>query len=441
MQARVQAPTSAAFNVPADTDIRKRLEEVAADHPGCEFEMSIMQGGARSAWSLRGHGTIVGAPANLIIRANCFVKPFTVAALVLACEQRGISLDAPIGELIGDPDASRQWEGITLRHLLMHTHGLHDAAYRSFPLRPDGRIDIDALRRRMSGIRRLNAPGAMFSGTDIGPLLAAAVVECVVGVPFDKILSEQLQSTHDIERMRARNSDIGGAAASLRICPTNGGALTLSTNELLDLAQRFCDDAGVAASMLRSEIEFPSWSTMGVAGCLGWHCFPEGWYGYNAGTDDDGFHLLRFHPASGNAIAVVTRGIPAYRVYAAVFEHIVPEIAFVRRPMDPPTQRPFDLRCAVGSFEVGPLIATFAFDDKMTLGVTITNRSEQFRVVSAPISRVIRRAGGNGFYTMPLETKILPYGRFLDQVDESGRFEYLWNGRYLWRRMPESSAH
>lgn len=94
------------------------------------------------------------------MRAGCIAKLLTAELVARLARAGRVSLTDDIADLL---DA--QWRaatlalrGITVRHLLEHTHGLDDSDIARLPRRADGRIDAKRLCNRLGCAPRLSAP-------------------------------------------------------------------------------------------------------------------------------------------------------------------------------------------------------------------------------------------------------------------------------------------
>ena len=124
-------------------------------------------------------------------RLASLTKAFTAAAVLLLAEDRALELDDPVRRWLPELP-SEAAEGVTLRHLLTHTSGLHD--YED--LVPDDATaalrDADVLRLLAGESRVHFAPGAGYRYSNSGYALLALVVERASARPFESFLAQRI---------------------------------------------------------------------------------------------------------------------------------------------------------------------------------------------------------------------------------------------------------
>lgn len=121
-------------------------------------------------------------------RVASITKTFVSAGILSYFEQHGLSLDAPIRDLLPLSIA----QPVTMRHLLTHTAGL-------VPEVPeDGRIPFSRLLTRQE-IWSGAAPGEQFVYSNLGAGIAGAVAELLSGLSLQELLARQLFSPLGIE--------------------------------------------------------------------------------------------------------------------------------------------------------------------------------------------------------------------------------------------------
>jgi len=109
---------------------------------------------------------------------GCVAKVLTAALASAAVARRDLSFDAGVCDLLARDVAALR--GVTVRHLLEHTHGLDDSLL-SAPRYRHGFIDADELCSRVAALTRWAAPGAVYSYGNAGAWLVAATLERVRG--------------------------------------------------------------------------------------------------------------------------------------------------------------------------------------------------------------------------------------------------------------------
>jgi D-alanyl-D-alanine carboxypeptidase len=135
----------------------------------------------------------VPASANTIYRLASITKQFTAAAILHLAEEGKLSLEDRITDYLPDyPDPGRL---ITIRHLLSHTSGLSDVAV--LPILEEGGgvgYSRDQIIDLVASQPLDFEPGTGHSYSNVGFMLAGAVIEQVTGTTYaDYLTSEVLR--------------------------------------------------------------------------------------------------------------------------------------------------------------------------------------------------------------------------------------------------------
>jgi CubicO group peptidase (beta-lactamase class C family) len=210
-----------------------------------------------------------------LVETGCITKLFTAAMMMQAVGAGRFSLDDAAGELLcrGSRDGLRLPQGISVRHLLEHTHGVDSSRLTQAPLREDGFIDAAMLCRELQDAGRLHEPGLLYSYGEGGPWLAAAILEACHGQPFRMLLETQLFAPMGVtisptDTLRAR------------VCPSSGGALAVPLEGLLEFLLAHCPSEERLAS--GGITPLPGWSSQECGIRLGWKHYGSGWFGHNS---------------------------------------------------------------------------------------------------------------------------------------------------------------
>ena len=129
-----------------------------------------------------------GTPVNpdTLFRIASTTKMLTAAAAVALAQQGKLELNAPIGKYL---PLSPKLASVTMNQLLSHTAGIRDGA--SF----NGPHDDSALAnfvRSWTDDYLVAEPGEIFSYSNLGYVLAARVLEEVIGKPFADVMNDVL---------------------------------------------------------------------------------------------------------------------------------------------------------------------------------------------------------------------------------------------------------
>lgn len=181
-------PTLGALTTAIDREAPRLLERERV--PGAAVAV-VWHG--RVAWSA-GYGL---AP-DTVFQVASVSKPVSALGILTVAARRRIDLDAPIAAYLHDwtlPASRYDARGVTLRRLLSHTAGLSVPGY---PGHPPGRplpstiASLDGDAAGAGPVRLVARPGARFSYSGGGFLVAQALVEDVTRRPFAALLHDTL---------------------------------------------------------------------------------------------------------------------------------------------------------------------------------------------------------------------------------------------------------
>jgi serine beta-lactamase-like protein LACTB len=119
-----------------------------------------------------------------VFRIGSTTKMFTATAVMLLVDEGRIALDAPVSRYL--PDAPRQWDKVTVEHLLTHTSGIPNLTMDSGYWRTTARLEhtLDELVAPARERPLEFAPGTKFVYNNTGYHLLAQIVEKVSGKEF-----------------------------------------------------------------------------------------------------------------------------------------------------------------------------------------------------------------------------------------------------------------
>lgn len=128
-------------------------------------------------------------------------KTFTAVAALSLAKQGLLALDRPIGEYVAD---LRHGAEVTMRQLLTHRSGLGNGhALLTPPKRlPDRDFSFDELETLSLADGRHFPAGQRFDYNNYGYALAAHVMACVTGRPYEDLLRDRLLSPLGLARTR-----------------------------------------------------------------------------------------------------------------------------------------------------------------------------------------------------------------------------------------------
>lgn len=135
-----------------------------------------------------------------VFRIGSTTKLFTATAVMLLVDEGRIALDAPVSRYL--PDAPKQWEKVTIEHLLTHTSGIPNLTLDSGYWRTTARLEhtLDELVAPARTRALLFAPGTAFAYNNTGYHLLGQVIEQVSGLEFydfiERRIAQPLGLTH-----------------------------------------------------------------------------------------------------------------------------------------------------------------------------------------------------------------------------------------------------
>ena len=355
---------------------------------------------------------------------GCLAKVFTATLVADAVRQNLLELDSFVADRLCAKHAY-VLHGITVRHLLNHTHGLDGAAVSRAPLKSQGRLDIDALMTMLAGLRRVAAPGAMYSYGNIGAWIAAAILERETKQPYHDLLVDTVLSPLGVLLEEAKACAAHGVADAPRVCPATGAKAALSVDGVLSFLSLHLSGDGVPASLREHCVRLPGWSPE-IGASLGWKYYGSGWYGHNSSLEGC-FSSMRVHPPSETGIVVASSNDCGFLVNARLFGKVLPEFRGLRARSGTPRET-LDADQCVGVYGNAATSIAVSKRSDSTLGIELTSTLDPELRLSA---RLIRRPQGGFVVTPPLPPHLL----WVEFVEPSTRGrEYIWNGRELWRR-------
>jgi CubicO group peptidase (beta-lactamase class C family) len=123
-------------------------------------------------------------------RIGSLTKPITASAVLMAVDRGLLALDQHVCRLL--PSCPASWERVTVRHLLTHTSGIadHFGDLESVSVESTA----EELRRVLESLapdeRLLAAPGTEYAYSNFNYVLLGAVLERIVGAPWEAILRQ-----------------------------------------------------------------------------------------------------------------------------------------------------------------------------------------------------------------------------------------------------------
>jgi CubicO group peptidase (beta-lactamase class C family) len=301
--------------------------------------------------------------------------------------------------------------GVTIRHLLEHTHGLHDPTWRGAQMRADGYIDLGALTQSRT-LHRIAPPGELYSYSHLGAWIAAAILERVRRVPYRELLNGELLRPLGIPLLPTTQTEPSDAA----ICPSVGTGLAVSTADALKFVAWSANGQHSWPLPGRSQAVtlLPGWSPVEKGVYRGWKCYGEGWFGHHS-LRRGASALVRVQPDYDIALVVESRDHLATLVATRVFGNALPEWGASSVPRIVPSSASMDLSRYCGEFGCTDV-------DR----VTIDLRHELTLTVGSSRAKLVP-AQANVLFTQPTLPGEFAFVQLLGEAPDG--FAYLWNGR------------
>ena len=371
---------------------------------------------------------------------GCLTKVFTAALMSQAIADGAFDLDDPVAEILHlKVDQPSALQGISVRHLLNHTHGLDLSSVRSVPRTSNGYVDVGALCSPPSCHRRLHDPGDLYSYSNTGSWISASILEHHFKERYDELLITRLLKPLGIRP--ATDSTHGEV-----ICPALGGTLSLTVQDLLCFlrCQIGGDEVDVENLVGRGIMPGEPIPLPGLAiergTCLGWKYYGDGWFGHNALLRDEST-LARFNVDNRIGIVVTGDNRLATLVLARLFGRALPEFSQLKIPRPLPNWEPneSDLDAYTGSYENAATQAIVTRTGATTLGLEIFEKSTDadWNSQVKAIRSTMQPCADGAFR---LEPKAIEFGVWIQFIRPAAqRYSYLWNGREVLLRSPTVS--
>jgi CubicO group peptidase (beta-lactamase class C family) len=365
---------------------------------------------------------------------GCVTKAWTAVLVAQAVAEGAFGLDDAVVELLGNGRSWRALAGVTVRHLLNHTHGLDASTLAYAPRTRDDFIDPDALYRCVAEAGPLAAPGDLYSYGQVGSWWAAAILEQHLRMPYTDILRTRL-----LEPLEIRPEFLSTFPPVC--CPARGGGLRINAEDLL---QFLLWQIGAASSGPPVCKGIPGEAVVALPGIglergagLGWLYYGEGWFGHTA-LVPNGSICVRFHSGHKLAFVVATDSPSATLVAARLFAKNLPEFRAIPMPR-PYTHwhpEPAELETLAGTYRNGSAMAVLAPQNPLTLELALHNPTGTAQ--PARISR-LRPCPDQVFLLDPV---IPGFGAWVQLIGRRQHgYDYLWNGKELLpRRAPLQST-
>ena len=367
---------------------------------------------------------------------GCIAKCLTAAVVMDAVASSLLGTQDRIADVLRlrSKDVRAGLQGITVEHLLNHSHGLDDSAIDSeaIPKCANRCLDVDQLCLEATAVPRIALPGETYSYGGIGSWLAAGLLEQVHGTTFSEILRHRLFEPMGIN---------AAADESIRdVCPAWGGPFSMSAADLLRFLHPHLSNGrgGMwpGLDLMRTgRIPMPGWGPWQKSATSGWNFYGDGWLGHNGNRDQTGI-ALRFHRSEPLAIAVTAnREADCFFVLARLFGDVLEEFTsdYVRMPkaLDPEAWSAVGRARLLGTYESAKW--RVHVQESPRAGFLRMSVFDRARASSGSVlNRYLRAQENDVYFTVPAGIDY-PFVQFIGEVPSKEHAAYLWNGRELWR--------
>ena len=345
-------------------DLQDRLASSAAAHgvPGAALAVLAEGRGHEFAYGLANVATGVAATPDTLFQIGSVTKVFTAALVMQLAEAGLVDLDAPIDTYLPNFPAPLSNSPPSLRHLLSHQSGL-DEAMGDFADR--GQDCIANVVRRVDEIGSIFPPGAHYSYSNTGYVVAGHILQVLTGRPWHRLIRERIWHPLGIDdafvlpehalRFRVAAGHIADPAtnaaelAPYMFAPRSGapaGSITgMTAGGLLRFARLFFDGPDEPHSILSrnaiATMTTPQADLSGPQGDAAWGLglSLEDWgdtriVGHDGGTI--GFQsFLRIVPEGACAVVLLTNGGDADGLYKDLVPDILQQVCGIRAPEPP----------------------------------------------------------------------------------------------------------
>lgn len=365
------------------------------------------------------------------VHIGCLAKALTATLVWQLIQEGRMRLQDAASEFLHhDQPFAEALTGITVEHLLNHTHGLDDSSLGKVPVAADGYVDTTLLLRSLHAAGRLCEPGHLYNYCGAGAFVSAAILEHVHRRPFRELLDERL--------LRPLGITLREKAGAL-ICPATGGDMMVSLDDLMAfLGFHLGMSTGELpeppfTKMFAPSAPLPGWSPLEKGSTCGWKDFGSGWAGQNASFPESAF-LTRINVERGIAFVVAARAASAdatFPIMEHLFGDVIPELARLSMPklLRQQDWARVDQSRYIGNYRnAAQGIRIEATSAALQLAVQNAGAGQ-----SAPfVTRKLRPADHDIFFTEPMDRESFPFIQFVRPRD-SGPARFVWNGRNLWR--------
>jgi CubicO group peptidase (beta-lactamase class C family) len=291
----------------------------------------------------------------------------------------------------------------------------------------------------LSSTAPLAVSGRLYSYSNGGPWLLAAILESLFKTRYADLLHEKLFAV--LNTSREHDDPLAGRGLGHGICPSQGGSLTVSAGCLLQfLHYHLPDRSGLffdaSPERVREEVlPLPGWSMVERGVRLAWKYYGEGWFGHDAILPTLSA-LVRLHPRDSVGLVMAVPGHAAIALAAKLFKGLLPDsgaIAFPRL-LTASELAASDMGLHTGIYGSSTVRVVIERGRDFTLQLRAYRRKSNGDVESVPFAATAMRPGvADTFMARSPVPHSFPFVQFITSAEHSIR--HLWNGSRVLPRL------
>ena len=267
--------------------LESRLVDILAENktPGLiaaiVSDQKIIWQGAIGITDIESHRPV---GVDSLFRVGSISKTFVSLAVMQLVERGQLSLDQPVHDMIPEALIENPWRSsdpIRLVHLLEHTAGLDDIHFRDYVFSDPDVSTLEGILFNNGSRQARWRPGSRVSYSNMGPPLAALMIERVTGQSFeeyvDSELLDQLQMDsatfyYDEKVVSSYAADGKNLQPYVHIPVRPSGALNASSGDMIQLLRMLIGRGKLDGKRILQEssvarVEFPR-SSLAASNCL-----------------------------------------------------------------------------------------------------------------------------------------------------------------------------
>ena len=202
---------------------------------------------------------------DTLFRVGSISKSFVSLSILKLVEKGDLSLDLVVNEVVPEAGVNNPWENtnpIRLYHVLEHTAGFDDLHLRDYNFSDPNVTTLQGIQFNRGSRDARWRPGTRMSYSNMGPPVAALVLEKVTGESFEEFVDREVFKALDMktatfmfdEAVAASYSDDGSTNQPYaHISVRSSGALNASSADMIQLLKMYLNRGKVAGQTFISK--------------------------------------------------------------------------------------------------------------------------------------------------------------------------------------------